>query len=153
MNLNFNWKFFFSIFFSPLKFFSGSFSMEKNHLETKKRNSGFITCLVCNQTKYYSHVQRRYGIFRLVSFFFEMIFFNLNFVFVFSLYVNVCVAVNHVLNFFLVFSKNQNIFNVMIMVRYSFYLWFDLFNLFNNKNKNPFSMCFRWMFNRINQWW
>ncbi|KAF7490053.1 hypothetical protein SSS_07335 [Sarcoptes scabiei] len=27
------------------------------------KNSGYIKCSVCNQTKYYSHVQRRYGIF------------------------------------------------------------------------------------------
>ncbi|KAI2810717.1 hypothetical protein BLOT_001881 [Blomia tropicalis] len=38
----------------------------KKIVKTKSRpnkNSGFITCTVCGRTKYYSHVQRRYGIF------------------------------------------------------------------------------------------
>nr|XP_027204697.1 putative uncharacterized protein DDB_G0282129 [Dermatophagoides pteronyssinus] len=43
---------------------SSSSSTLTNESRTNlNKNSGFITCLVCNQTKYYSHVQRRYGIF------------------------------------------------------------------------------------------
>ena len=120
-------------------------------VQTFKRNSGFITCLVCNQTKYYSHVQRRYGIFRLVDFFsrFFLKIFNLIF-FISSTSIDrigthTHTAVSHVLNFSLVSSKNLNIFNVMIKVR-------QLISVQNTSiMKTEIFYKSRRMFNRIGQ--